>query len=258
MLCEHPRPARRSTRSADRPWHGHPGDPPSVVSRPGGCRRPDIPLTESVGQATVCGGDRSTTDDEKGAPRGRSRPGGRQPSPLRALRPRRRRLAFACSPASMRRRRFRRNEVIFHQGDIGDSLHIVVAGGVKIVLPSHGGRGGDHRQPQARRLLRRAGAARRLPTLDDGDRARADRDARAPARPVPAPPRRGSRARHARSCRPGRRAASPDRPRGGAPLPRPGGPARDAPRAPGPRQRSGRAAAESSSTGRSRNPISRP
>src|SRR5829696_4599756 len=37
---------------------------------------------------------------------------------------------------SLRRRRFRRNEVIFHQGDPGDSLHIVGAGAVKIVLPS--------------------------------------------------------------------------------------------------------------------------
>jgi CRP/FNR family transcriptional regulator, cyclic AMP receptor protein len=39
----------------------------------------------------------------------------------------------------MRRRRFRRNEVIFHQGDIGDSLQVVVSGGVKIVLPSQEG-----------------------------------------------------------------------------------------------------------------------
>ena len=36
----------------------------------------------------------------------------------------------------LRRRRFRRGEVIFHQGDPGDSLHIVAAGAVKIVLPS--------------------------------------------------------------------------------------------------------------------------
>ena len=36
----------------------------------------------------------------------------------------------------LRRRRFRRNEVIFHQGDPGDSLHIVASGAVKIVLPS--------------------------------------------------------------------------------------------------------------------------
>ena len=39
----------------------------------------------------------------------------------------------------MRPRRFRRNEVIFHQQDVGDSLHIVVDGGVKIVLPSQEG-----------------------------------------------------------------------------------------------------------------------
>lgn len=37
---------------------------------------------------------------------------------------------------ALRRRRFRRNEVIFHQGDPGDSLHIVADGAVKIVLPS--------------------------------------------------------------------------------------------------------------------------
>jgi CRP/FNR family cyclic AMP-dependent transcriptional regulator len=37
---------------------------------------------------------------------------------------------------NLRRRRFRRNEVIFHQGDPGDSLHIVAAGAIKIVLPS--------------------------------------------------------------------------------------------------------------------------
>lgn len=36
----------------------------------------------------------------------------------------------------LRRRRFRRNEVIFHQGDTGDSLHIVASGSLKIVLPS--------------------------------------------------------------------------------------------------------------------------
>jgi len=37
---------------------------------------------------------------------------------------------------ALRRRRFRRNEVIFHQGDPGDALHVVAAGAVKIVLPS--------------------------------------------------------------------------------------------------------------------------
>ena len=39
----------------------------------------------------------------------------------------------------MRRRRFRRGEVIFHQGDLGDSLQVVVSGSVKIVLPSQEG-----------------------------------------------------------------------------------------------------------------------
>ena len=36
----------------------------------------------------------------------------------------------------LRRRRFRRGEVIFHQGDPGDALHVVASGSVKIVLPS--------------------------------------------------------------------------------------------------------------------------
>jgi len=41
--------------------------------------------------------------------------------------------------SAMVRRRFRRNEVIFHQGDPGDSLHVVASGAVKIVLPSSEG-----------------------------------------------------------------------------------------------------------------------
>lgn len=36
----------------------------------------------------------------------------------------------------LRHRRFRRNEVIFHQGDAGDSLHIVASGQIKILLLS--------------------------------------------------------------------------------------------------------------------------
>ena len=54
--------------------------------------------------------------------------------------------------SQLRRRRFRRNETIFHQGDPGDSLHIVNTGAVKITLPSLEGeeaiiatlRRGDH------------------------------------------------------------------------------------------------------------------
>ena len=47
--------------------------------------------------------------------------------------------ALATLARSLRRRRFRRNEVIFHQGDPGDSLHVVVTGAVKILLPSPDG-----------------------------------------------------------------------------------------------------------------------
>src|SRR5258706_8832347 len=36
----------------------------------------------------------------------------------------------------MRSRKFRNGETIFHQDDPGDALHVVVAGAVKIVLPS--------------------------------------------------------------------------------------------------------------------------
>jgi CRP-like cAMP-binding protein len=39
----------------------------------------------------------------------------------------------------VRRRRFRRGEVIFHEGDPGDSLHVVASGSVKIVLSSEVG-----------------------------------------------------------------------------------------------------------------------
>ena len=39
----------------------------------------------------------------------------------------------------MRTRRFRRGEVIFHLGDPGDALFIVMAGAIKIMLPSDAG-----------------------------------------------------------------------------------------------------------------------
>ncbi len=47
--------------------------------------------------------------------------------------------ALADLARQLRRRRFKRNEIIFHQGDPGDSLHIVSSGAVKIVLPSFEG-----------------------------------------------------------------------------------------------------------------------
>jgi CRP-like cAMP-binding protein len=43
---------------------------------------------------------------------------------------------------SLRSRRYRRNETIFHQGDPGDSLYIVESGAVKIVLPDPEGEEG--------------------------------------------------------------------------------------------------------------------
>lgn len=39
----------------------------------------------------------------------------------------------------LRSRSYRRNEVIFNQGDPGDALHIITSGSVKIVLPSPDG-----------------------------------------------------------------------------------------------------------------------
>ncbi len=41
--------------------------------------------------------------------------------------------------SSLRVRRYRRGETVFHQGDPGDSLYIVASGSVKIVLPSPAG-----------------------------------------------------------------------------------------------------------------------
>ncbi|HEX9043632.1 MAG TPA: Crp/Fnr family transcriptional regulator [Candidatus Limnocylindrales bacterium] len=50
--------------------------------------------------------------------------------------------ALALCAGSLRVRRFRRNETIFHQGDPADSLFIVASGSVKIVLPSPEGEEG--------------------------------------------------------------------------------------------------------------------
>ena len=91
------------------------------------------------------------------------------------------------------------------------------------VARRRGGR--DHRHPGPRRLLRRAGAARRRAALRDGRRDRADRDARPAARRV----RRSSSTtepslRRALLAGARRRAAPADRPRRGAPLPRPARP----------------------------------
>ena len=100
--------------------------------------------------------------------------------------------------AGMRSRRFRRGEVIFHVGDPGDALFIIVSGEVKISLPSESGDEAILVRLQHRRRLRRAGPARR--------RARA----RPPRRPSPR--RRPSSCRgtaSARSSPTSRRSATP-------------------------------------------------
>jgi CRP-like cAMP-binding protein len=46
---------------------------------------------------------------------------------------------LATLAAGLRTRRYRRGEVIFHQGDPGDALHIILTGRVKISSPSETG-----------------------------------------------------------------------------------------------------------------------
>jgi len=46
---------------------------------------------------------------------------------------------LASLAAEMRSRRFRRAEVLFHQGDPGDALFVVISGAIKISLPSEEG-----------------------------------------------------------------------------------------------------------------------
>jgi CRP-like cAMP-binding protein len=46
---------------------------------------------------------------------------------------------LSAMAATMGLRRYRAGEVIFHQGDPGDALHVVVSGAVKRVLPSPNG-----------------------------------------------------------------------------------------------------------------------
>lgn len=47
--------------------------------------------------------------------------------------------ALARCAGSLRSRRYRRNQTIFHQGDPGDSLYVIGSGAVKIVLPDSTG-----------------------------------------------------------------------------------------------------------------------
>lgn len=47
--------------------------------------------------------------------------------------------SFERCAASFRRRQYRRGETIFHQGDLGDALHVIESGAVKVVIPSDDG-----------------------------------------------------------------------------------------------------------------------
>ncbi len=47
--------------------------------------------------------------------------------------------ALALLAGRLRRRTFRRNEVIFHRGDPAGAMHIIRSGRVKLTLPSEGG-----------------------------------------------------------------------------------------------------------------------
>lgn len=47
--------------------------------------------------------------------------------------------ALVSIARGLRSRRFRRGEVLFHQGDPGDALFVVLSGAIKIVLPSEEG-----------------------------------------------------------------------------------------------------------------------
>jgi CRP-like cAMP-binding protein len=64
----------------------------------------------------------------------------------------------------LHRRRFRRGEIIFHQGDRGDTLHLVCSGAVKIVLSSPEG------DEAIIATLRRGDAFGELALLDDEPR----------------------------------------------------------------------------------------
>ena len=62
---------------------------------------------------------------------------------------------LALVAGALRRRRFRRGEVIFHQGDPGDSLFIVAGGSVKIlVTPEDGSEPAILTADRSRRVLR--------------------------------------------------------------------------------------------------------
>ena len=111
----------------------------------------------------------------------------------------------------LRTRRFRRGEVLFHQGDPGDSLFIVSTRDGEDRAAIGGGRRGDPHHDPDRRVLRRAGPARRCAAFGDRRGDGADRDAGPPTGGVPGPHRHVADRPGRPARRPGRRAPAPDR-----------------------------------------------
>ena len=137
--------------------------------------------------------------------------------------------ALAEVAGRLRHRRFRRHEVIFHAGDPGDALFIVVSGSLKIVLPSPEG------NEAIIATLRPGDFFGELAVLDGEPRSATavaleptelEALARAPFLELVAHPA-GAASRAA--DRPCGRAPPPHEARRGAALPRPAGPPRDAP-----------------------------
>ena len=140
------------------------------------------------------------------------------------------RLAIA---RTLRTRRFRRGEVLFHEGDPGDALFIVASGAVKVVVPSEEG------EEAILATLRRGDFLGELALLDGAPairqrRSRSSRPRRSPCRATSSWPWSPPSRRFATRCwLAGRRAAAADHPRRRAPLPRPDRPAGGAAGAPG-------------------------
>lgn len=75
---------------------------------------------------------------------------------------------------TMRTRRHRAGEVIFHQGEPGDALHVIVGGMVKLVLPSPSGDEAILATVAPASVLRRTCPPRSETSIDDGCSPRAD------------------------------------------------------------------------------------
>ena len=122
--------------------------------------------------------------------------------------------------ASMRSRRFRRGEVIFHVGDPGDALFVIVSGEVKISAAVRDRGRGDPGHAPSRRRLRGARSAGRRAALGQRHGAHADRDGHPAARPVPRAHRHGGGGSRRPAGLDRRRAPAPHDARRGAAFPR--------------------------------------